>query len=101
MLAGDGTKISTSLLSVSIRLLEARKQSQSKSSSFDPVCGQHGLDLVPERLIDNRQVFSGINIAFVGYLAAVKPILEDEIECPARERLAPIFGRRAAPAACF
>ena len=44
---------------------------------LNPVCGQHGLDIVPQRLVDNRRVFAGIGIAFVGYLAAIKPILKD------------------------
>jgi hypothetical protein len=51
---------------------------------LDPVCGQHCLDIVPQRLVDNRRVFSGIGIAFVGYLAAVKPVLKNQIKCPAR-----------------
>jgi hypothetical protein len=46
---------------------------------LNPVCGQHGLDLVPQRLVDNR---SGIRIAFMCYLAAVKPVLKDQIKCP-------------------
>src|SRR4029077_219698 len=53
---------------------------------------QHGLNLVPQRLVDNRRVFAGIGIAFVEYLAAVNPVLEDQIERPTGERLAPIFG---------
>ena len=28
---------------------------------LNPVCGQHGLDIVPQRFVDNRRVFSGIN----------------------------------------
>jgi len=59
---------------------------------LNPVCGQHGLDIVPQRLVDNRRVFSGIGIAFVGYLAAVKTVLKDQIKCPAGELLTPIFG---------
>ena len=38
--------------------------------AFHPVCGKHGLDIVPQRLVDNRRLFSGIGIAFVRYLAA-------------------------------
>jgi hypothetical protein len=60
------------------------------------VCGQHGLNLVPQRLVDNRRVFSGIGIAFMCYLAAVKPVLKNQIKCPTGERLTPIFGRRRA-----
>src|SRR3984893_6874646 len=59
---------------------------------LNPVCGQHGLHIVPQWLVDNRRLFSGIGIAFVGYLAAVKTVLKDQIKCPAGERLAPIFG---------
>ena len=56
---------------------------------LNPVCGQHGLDIVAQRLVDNRRVFSGIGIAFVGYLAAVKPVLKNQIKCPTGERLPP------------
>src|SRR5580658_2068251 len=59
---------------------------------LNPVCGKHGLDIVPQRLVDNRRVFSGIGIAFVEYLAAVKPVLKDQIKRPAGELLTPIFG---------
>ena len=59
---------------------------------LDPVCSQHGLDIVPQRLVDNRRVFSGIGIAFVCYLAAVKTVLEDQIKRPTGEPLAAIFG---------
>ena len=59
---------------------------------LNPVCGQHGLDIVPQRLVDNRRLFSGIGIAFVGYLAAVKPVLKDQIKRPTGELLTPIFG---------
>jgi hypothetical protein len=37
---------------------------------LDAVCGKHGLDIVPQRLVDNRRVFPGIGIAFLWYLAA-------------------------------
>jgi hypothetical protein len=43
---------------------------------LDAVCGQHGLDLVPERLVDDRRVFAGIDVAIVEYLPAVKTVLE-------------------------
>src|ERR1019366_1885600 len=33
-------------------------------SPLNPVCGQHGLDLVPQRFVDNRRVFARIGIAF-------------------------------------
>src|SRR6202035_5219456 len=59
---------------------------------LDPVCGQHGLDIVPQRLVDNRRLFSGIGIAFVGHLAAVKTVLKDQIKRATGERLAPVFG---------
>src|ERR1700738_3141727 len=50
------------------------------------------LDIVPQRLVDNRRVFAGIGIAFMCYLAAVKPVLKNQIKRPTGERLAPIFG---------
>src|SRR6202045_5229104 len=53
---------------------------------------KHGLDIVPQRLVDNRRLFSGIGIAFVGHLAAVKTVLKDQIKRPTGERPAPIFG---------
>ena len=59
---------------------------------LDAVCGQHGLDLVPQRLVDNRRVFSRIGIAVVEYLAAVKTVLEDQIKRAPGEPLSPIFG---------
>ena len=43
-------------------------------------------------LFDNRRLFAGIGITFVGYLAAVKPVLKNQIKCPAGELLTPIFG---------
>ena len=54
---------------------------------LNPVCSQHGLDIVPQRLVDNRRVFSGIGVAFVWYLAAVKPVLKNQIKCPTGELL--------------
>ena len=59
---------------------------------LDAVCGQHGLDIVPQRLVDKRRLFSGIGMAFVCYLAAVNTVLKDQIKRPTGERLAPIFG---------
>jgi hypothetical protein len=45
------------------------------------------------KLSANRpRVFAGIGIAFVEYLAAVNPVLEDQIERPTGEFLSPIFG---------
>jgi hypothetical protein len=38
------------------------------------------LDIVPQRLVDNRRVFSGIGIEFVWYLAAVNTVLKDQIK---------------------
>jgi len=60
--------------------------------TLHPVCSQHGLDIVPQRLVDNRRLFSGIGIAFMCYLAAVNTVLKDQIKCPAGELLTPIFG---------
>lgn len=37
-------------------------------------------------------MFAGIGIAFVGYLAAVEPVLEDQIKRPTGELLTPICG---------
>ena len=59
---------------------------------LDAVCSKHCLDIVPQRLVDNRCVFSGIGIAFVCYIAAVKPVLNNKIKCPTGELLAPIRG---------
>ena len=59
---------------------------------LNAVCGQRGLDIVPQRLVDNRRVISGIGIAFMCYLAAVKPVLKDQIKRPTGESLAAIFG---------
>ena len=49
-----------------------------------------GLDLVPQRLVDNRRMFAGIAIAFVGNLAAVKTVLKDQIKRP-RENVWPPY----------
>src|ERR1019366_7553981 len=54
--------------------------------------GQHCLDIVPQRLVDNRRVLPGIGIAFVGYFAAVKLVLKNQIKCPTGELLTAIFG---------
>src|SRR5450759_5456741 len=54
---------------------------------LDAVCGQHCLDIVPQRLVDNRRVLPGIGIAFVGYFAAVKLVLKNQIKCPTGELL--------------
>jgi hypothetical protein len=65
------------------------------------VCGQNGLDLVPQRLVDNRGTFAGIGIAFVGYLPAGKPVLKDQVKRPAGKLLAAIFaGNTVQPSCC-
>jgi hypothetical protein len=48
--------------------------------------------LVRRHAGDDARIRIETGIAFVGYLAAVKPVLKDQIKCPTGERLAAIFG---------
>jgi hypothetical protein len=50
------------------------------------------LNLLPQRLVDNRRVFSRIGLFLVCDLAVVETILEEQIKRPAGEFLAAIFG---------
>ena len=57
------------------------------------------MNLLPQRLVDNWRVFSGMGLFLVCDLAAVETILGDQVKRPAGEFLAAIFaaiGPRAA-----
>ena len=56
------------------------------------VPGKHRLDIVPQRLVDDRRMFAGLGIALVCCLATVNAVLEDQIKRPTGEPLAPILG---------
>ena len=59
---------------------------------LDAVCGQRCLDIVPQRLVDNRRLFAGIGMAFMCYLAAVNTVLKDQVKRPTGELLTSIGG---------
>src|ERR1700720_5035802 len=46
------------------------------------------LDRVPQRLIDYRRVLARMELALVNYVAAIGAVLQHQVECAARERLA-------------
>ena len=54
-------------------------------SPLDAVLGEHRLDLVPQGLVDDGRMLSGIGIALVRDLAAIDPVLKHEIKGPAGE----------------
>jgi len=58
--------------------------------TFDPVRAEDDLGLVPEALVDNGVVLSGIALVLVNGLAAIDPVLQHEIESAARQRFTAI-----------
>src|ERR1700719_4747024 len=46
------------------------------------------LDRVPQRLIDYRRVLARMELALVNYVAEIGTVLQHQVECAARERLA-------------
>src|SRR6476660_4332970 len=46
------------------------------------------LDRVPQRLIDYRRVLARMELALVNYVAEIGAVLQHQVECAARERLA-------------
>ena len=58
--------------------------------SVDAVLGQDGLDLVPERLVDDGLMLARIALALVDDLATIDPVLQHQVERTASQRLAAI-----------
>ena len=52
--------------------------------------GEDSLHVVPQSLIDDGVVLTRIGLAPMDDLTAVKPILEDVIECSDRDRPGPV-----------
>src|SRR5262249_33504140 len=60
------------------------------------VGGELGVSRIPQRLIDDRPVFAGVGLSFVGHLARISAVLQDQVERTARERLATHDAARSA-----
>src|ERR1700730_2011887 len=54
---------------------------------FGDVAGKLSLERVPQRLIDDRRVFAGMELALVNDLAAIGAVLQHQVERAPRERL--------------
>ena len=59
---------------------------------IDAVLGENRLNLVPQCLVDNRRMLSGIGIAFVRDLTPIDAVLKHQIKGAAGEFLAAIRG---------
>src|SRR5262245_27258107 len=64
---------------------EARVLRGSSGSPVDPVLGEDSLDLVPQGLVHNGFVLSGIGVALMRDLSAIDAVLQHEIKSAARE----------------
>ena len=67
---------------------EARLGRVRATRSLGPVCRELPLHLFPERLVDDRGVFTGIALFLVHDFAAVDAVLQKVIERPAGQGLA-------------
>lgn len=56
--------------------------------ALHPVFGKDRLDLVPEVLVDDRRMTTGMNLSLVSDLAAIKPVAQHVVERAAIERTA-------------
>jgi hypothetical protein len=73
---------------------QARRLGAHRQGALSPIGGELLLDDLPKFWRDDRLVLAGVDLALVRDLAAVKPVLQHEIERAAREALA--AGKRAA-----
>ncbi len=60
------------------------------AGSLDPVLGKDRLHFVPQGLIDDCRMFSGIGLAFVRSFTTVNSVLKHQIERPPGEFLATV-----------
>src|SRR5437762_11990555 len=57
------------------------------SVALAAVAGEPGRNRIPERLIDDRNVFAGMGLSLVNDLAAIATVLQHQVDRAARERL--------------
>src|ERR1700738_2500488 len=67
---------------------EAGMARSSTASAPGRIAGELLLNGIPQRLIDDRRVFATIELAPVNDFAVIGVVLQHQVECAARERLA-------------
>jgi hypothetical protein len=67
---------------------QARVLHPNAGAARDCVLGKAGLHGIPQRGVDDRLVLAGVGLVPVGDLPAIDPVLQDQVERAAPERLA-------------